>query len=40
MDGNDLLETLLQPEHTSGYVPHHLTKKGGKKRKKRINNRL
>ena len=37
---NDLLEALLQPEHTSGYVPHQLTRKGGKKRKKRINKRL
>lgn len=39
-DGNDLLETLLQPEHASGYVPYQLTKKEGKKRKKRINKRL
>jgi hypothetical protein len=39
-EGIDLLETLLQPEHTSGFVPYQLTKKGGKKRKKRINNRL
>jgi len=36
----DLLETLLQPEHTSGFVPYQLTKKGGKKRKKRISKRL
>ncbi len=39
-DGNNLLETLLQPEHASGYVPHQLIKKGGRKRKKRINKRL
>lgn len=39
-DGNDLLEILLQPEYASGYVPYQLTKKGGKKRKKRINKRL
>jgi len=39
-DGDDLLETLLQPEHTSGFVPHQLTRKGGKKRKKSINKRL
>lgn len=39
-DGNDLLETLLQPEHASSYVPHQLIKKGGRKRKKRINKRL
>jgi hypothetical protein len=39
-DGIDLLETLLQPEHTSGFVPHQLTKKGGRKRKKRISKRL
>lgn len=37
---NELLETLLQPEHTSGYVPHQLTKKGGRKRRKRTNKRL
>lgn len=37
---NELLETLLQPEHTSGYVPHQLTGKGGKKRRKRTNKRL
>ncbi len=36
----DLLETLLQAEHTSGYVPNQLTKKGRKKRKKRISKRL
>ncbi len=37
----DLLETLLQPEHTSGFVPNQLMRKGGgKKRKKRINKRL
>lgn len=39
-EGSDLLETLLQPEHTSGFIPHQLTKKGGKKRKKRISKRL
>lgn len=39
-DDIDLLETLLQAEHSSGYVPNHLTKKGRKKRKKRISNRL
>ncbi len=39
-DGIDLLDTLLQPEHTSGFVPHQLTKKGGRKRKKRISKRL
>lgn len=39
-DGINLLETLLQPEHTSGFVPHQLTKKGGRKRKKRISKRL
>ncbi|HEX8331022.1 MAG TPA: relaxase, partial [Segetibacter sp.] len=39
-DGGDFLETLLQPEHTSGYVPHQLTRKGAKKRKKRINKPL
>jgi hypothetical protein len=39
-EGIDLLETLLQPEHTSGFVPHQLTKKGGRKRKKRISKRL
>ncbi len=38
--GHDLLETLLKPEHTSGYVPHQLTHKGSKKRKKRITKRL
>jgi len=37
---SELLETLLQPEHTSGYVPHQLTKKGGRKRRKRTNKRL
>ncbi|SDW16697.1 Relaxase/Mobilisation nuclease domain-containing protein [Hydrobacter penzbergensis] len=37
---NELLETLLQLEHTSGYVPHQLTKKGGRKRRKRTNKRL
>lgn len=39
-DDIDLLETLLQAEHTSGYVPNQLTKKGRKKRKKRISKRL
>ncbi len=39
-EGIDLLETLLQPEHTSGFVPHQLNKKGGRKRKKRITQRL
>lgn len=39
-DSIDLLETLLQPEHAPGYVPYQLTKKGGKKRKKRVNKRL
>ncbi len=39
-EGIDLLETLLQPEHTSGFVPNQLTKKGGKKRKKRISKHL
>lgn len=39
-EGIDLLETLLQPEHASGFVPHQLTKKGGRKRKKRISKRL
>lgn len=39
-DGTDLLETLLQHENTSGYVPNQLTGKGKKKRKKRISKRL
>lgn len=39
-DANGLLETLLQPEHVSSYVPYQLTEKGGKKRKKRMNKRL
>lgn len=39
-DRADLLEILLQPEHASGYIPYQLTKKGGKKRKNRINKRL
>ncbi len=39
-DGNDLLETLLQHENTSGYLPNQLTGKGKKKRKKRISKRL
>lgn len=37
---SELLETLLQPEHTSGYVPHQLTKKEGRKRRKRTNKSL
>jgi hypothetical protein len=36
----ELLETLLQPENTSGFVPNQLMRKGAKKRKKRINKRL
>lgn len=36
----DLLETLLQAEQISGYVPNQLIKKGKKKRKKRISKRL
>ncbi len=36
----NLLETLLQPENTSGYVPNGLPGKGRKKRKKRITKRL
>jgi len=39
-EGIDLLETLLQPEYTSGFVPHQFSKKGGRKRKKRISKRL
>jgi len=39
-DGTELLETLLQPEYTSGYVPNELTGKGRKKRKKSISKRL
>ncbi len=39
-EGIGLLETLLQPEHASEFVPHQLTKKGGRKRKKRISQRL
>lgn len=39
-DGVDLLETLMQPEHASGYVPNGLPVKGRKKRKKRITKRL
>jgi hypothetical protein len=38
-EDNNLLEILLQPEHTPGFVPHQLTKKG-RKRKKRISKRL
>jgi hypothetical protein len=37
---NGLLETFLQPEHTSGYVPYPLSGKGGKKRRKRTAKRL
>lgn len=36
----DLLETLLQPEYASGYVPNGLPGKGRKKKKKRITKRL
>lgn len=36
----DLLETLLQPEHISAYVPNQLTANGKKKRKKRLSKRL
>lgn len=36
----NLLETLVQPEHSSDYVPHQLKRKAGKKRKRRINNSL
>ncbi len=39
-DREDLLETLMQPEHASGYVPNGLPGKGRKKRKKRIIKRL
>ncbi len=39
-DGVDLLETLMQPEHASGYVPNGLPGKGRKKRKKHITKRL
>ncbi len=39
-EGIDLLETLLRPELTSGFVPHQLTKKGERKRKKRISRYL
>jgi hypothetical protein len=37
---NGLLETLLQPENTSDFVPYQLTGKGGKKRRKRTSKRL
>lgn len=33
-EGIDLLETLLQPENTSCFVPYELTKKGRKKKEK------
>lgn len=36
----DLLEILLQPENVSGFVPYQLTKKGRKKKKKRISKDL
>jgi relaxase-like protein len=39
-EGVDLLETLMQPEYASGYVPNGLPGKGRKKRKKRITKRL
>ena len=39
-DDIDLLGTLLQPEYTSGYIPNQLSKKGKRKRKKRISKRL
>jgi len=39
-EGVDLLETLMQPEHASGYVPNGLPGKGRKKRKKRITKRF
>ncbi|MEO7984722.1 MAG: relaxase/mobilization nuclease domain-containing protein [Bacteroidota bacterium] len=39
-EGINLLETLLQPEHTSGYAPSGLPGKGRKKKKKRISKRL
>ena len=31
----DLLDTLLQPEYTSGFVPYQLTRKGRRKKKRR-----
>ncbi len=39
-EGIELLETLLQPENVSGFVPYQLTKKGRKKKKKRISKDL
>ena len=39
-DGIDLLETLMQPENASEYVPNGLPGKGRKKRKKRFTKRL
>ncbi len=39
-DNIDLLNKLLQLEHTPSYVPNQLTKKGRKRRKKRISKRL
>lgn len=39
-DGVDLLETIMQPEHASGYVLNGLPGKGRKKKKKRITKRL
>ncbi|MDQ6763087.1 MAG: relaxase/mobilization nuclease domain-containing protein, partial [Bacteroidota bacterium] len=36
----NLLETLLEPENSSGYVPNGLPGKGRKKKKKRITKRL
>jgi len=39
-EGMGILETLLKPEYTSAYVPNQLTKKGRKKKKKRISDRL
>jgi len=39
-EGIHLLETLMQPEHASGYVPNGLPGTGRKKRKKRFTKRL
>ena len=39
-EGLGILETLLKPEYSSAYVPNQLTRKGKKKKKKRISNRL
>lgn len=39
-EGIDLLETLLQPENASGFIPYQLTKNGRKKKKKRISKDL